>query len=116
MFSSHQINEKKSDHIVGTPVICPTMSKNSTCSTEKFSCSQLQQKFNQSLAIMSEEERREFFEENARIATPPTHFEPPNLALILRARIDELDDATVPNNKIKKAISSGSQRHTRIFH
>ena len=87
-----------------TKLMCPTMRENSMRSPEKFSCSQLQQKFNQALAIMSEEERREFFEENARIATPPTHFEPPNLARILRALIDELDEATVPNKKAKKAV------------
>ena len=106
MFQSQQINEKKI--MICTPtvdqVMCPTMRENSMRSPGNFSYSQLEQKFNQAIAALSEEERREFFEENARIATPPIHFEPPNLARTLRALIDELDDATVPNKKAKKAL------------
>lgn len=81
--------------------MCPTMCENAMRSTDRF---KLEQKFNQAIGTMTEEERKEFFEETARIATPSTFFEPPNLASTLSTLIDELDAVTIPNNA-KKAIS-----------
>ena len=81
--------------------MCPTMRENYIRSTDRF---ELEQKFNQAIDVMAEEERKKFFEETARIATPSTYFEPPNLASTLRTLIDDLDATTIPNNA-KKAIS-----------